>query len=174
LKGGNGGRGGSAFLPTNGATIVYSGAKNEATLITESRLIGLTTPGYPRLGTFNNSTGGATGGSTTVGLRFESGGDLILVDSFGGNTTITDRWFDGTGTPVTSAFEIRESPNKQFNEAFSTAPAAVGTWVDLTANRTWSYNDVGPSTAVSHIEIRETGSANIYESGYIQATNEGP
>jgi hypothetical protein len=174
LFGGNGGRGGSAFLPTNGATIVYSGAKNEATLKTESRLIGLTTAGYPRLGTYVNSTGGATAGSSNVGYRFESGGDLVLIDSFGGNTTLTNTWFDGTGTPVTTAFEIRESPDKQFNDPYSTAPAAVGTWVALTSDRTYTYNDVGPSTALSHIEIRETGSANIYESGYIQATNEGP
>jgi len=174
LEGGVGGRGGSAFLPTNGATIVYNGVKNEATLITESRLIGLTTEGYPFMNRFQQSSGGNSGASTDVGFRFETNGNLTLIDDLGGNTTRTDTWFGGTGTPDTTAFEIRETPSQQFNNSYDTRPASVGTWVTLDSSRTYEYNDVGPSSAFTHIEIRETGSANIYESGYISARAEGP
>jgi hypothetical protein len=170
--GGHGGRAGSAFLPTNSATIVYNGVKTEATLISEMRLLGQTTEGYAQLEQIIYNNGGFGGGVQTVGWTFSSVGLLTFNSSATPDTNYSNNWYGGPfGAVATGAdFEVRTVSGHFFGTAWSVEAAAIDTWIALGSDRVWSITGSGTTDTRSLYEIRSVGSSGILASGYLHAT----
>ncbi len=175
LTGGIGGRAGSAYLSTNGSTLVFNGAKSEATLITELRLIGESGAGFALMKSKNNNTAGGTAATSTGGFTFQINGDLLYIDSLNGDVTSTLYWFGGTGAPTTATYEVRSVSGTEYgNDSWTATGAAAGTWVDLDSPRTWSITNTGQREVQQQFEIRRVGSGGILESGILRLFMESP
>jgi hypothetical protein len=172
-RGGVGGTAGQAFLPTNGATITYNGAKTEATLISESRLIGETDTGYPELAKLLSANAGGGGFTEEGAWRFVAAdGNLIKEDSVSVNTTYTAYWYAGTGSPTGADFDVRLT--FQYEEGWTTSAAAINTWVSLSSDRVWEMSVTGPTANTSHFEIRRNSDSRLLTSGWMNLSMLGP
>lgn len=170
-RGGAGGTAGSAFLPTNGASIVYSGAKSESTLITELRLIGQTETGYAQLGASVSNGTLSSSFTEQYGWSFFANGTLQFDDSTKPDTNYTQYWYtDGTATGAD--YEVRTVTIT--GAGWTTAAAATGIWTDISVTRTWEISDTGPDQNITMFEIRLAGETDILTSGYLTASHAGP
>jgi hypothetical protein len=171
-RGGAGGTAGSAFFPTNGASIVYSGAKSEATLITENRLIGQTGAGFAHLAASISNGTLSSGLTEQYGWSFFENGTLQFDDSTKADTSYTAYWYDGSGVSTGADYEVRTVII--FGAGWSTAAAGTGVWTDISVTRTWEISDTGPDQNQTLFELRLAGSSDILASGWLTASHAGP
>lgn len=153
-NGGAGGNGGSAFLPTSGAVITFTGAKSEATLRIESRIKG-ETEGNLSLG--NKLILGYHVGighpSRDYGFIFQTNGTITQVNTDTGNTT--GSWW--SGNTVTGAnYEVRLTSATKAG-TWDVSAGADDSWFALSATRTWTYTTAASSQNAGAVyEVRRT------------------
>lgn len=154
LFGGVGGRGGRAFAPSGGAVISYSGAKNEATLRSEGRIKGETLANSINLIVIQSNSA-SDAGTTTHGWRFKSNGNLEKIQ-VANPVTYTDQWASVTETGFGANYQIRTgSRTGDIDGTWDVAAAAAGTWIDLSADRTWTFTHGGGLREVGQLfELR--------------------
>lgn len=169
--GGTGGRAGNAFFPTNGATIVHTGVKLEATLVSEGRLVGQLTTGWVELANIIYNNGGFGGGSQTVGWTFSNVGLLTFNSSATADTPYSNNWFGGpfSATAIGADFDVRTVVGHTSGTPWTVSAAAEGTFINLTTTRVWSLTGTSVENQ-SLYEIRSVGSTGILASGYLHAT----
>jgi hypothetical protein len=137
--------------------MTINGTKNEATLRSEGRIKGQSKAPYfmgqkstsdGADGTANRFTNDASdAASTTHGFVFTSDGRLQYLNS-NGDPFLTNYLFDtvATGQNIVGAdFEIRQvsGPGVTLTGSWDSEASAVGTWIDLSANRTYSFTHGG-------------------------------
>jgi len=175
--GGQGGRGGSAFYPTVGGTIAFNGAKSEATLRTEERLLGETASLINFVAFLNTDVSEI--GISTHGYYFDTDGRLYRVNSVSGNVALSGYWYGAA--PVTDiglGYQVRVRNTTGSDDTagtWTTAAAAAGTWVTINSARQWSItSSAGIETAGSLFEIRrlDAPTGDIAHSGYMAVTDE--
>jgi hypothetical protein len=155
--GGVGGNGGRAFSGT-GATISFNGAKSEATLRSEGRILGETggvTPLYVT-GGIEDFYGSGSPASSTHGGTWQSDGDLLFLGA--SNSLSTTKWINGTLVGIGAEYDIRALERPDCVDKFGTwdaSAAADNTWIGLSSNRTWSFTNVSGARDVAQVfEIR--------------------
>lgn len=155
LHGGIGGRGGQAFSQQGGVP-TFNGVKSEATLRSESRIKGDTESPAVNLGNFAQMFT-SQAASSTSGWRFDNNGNLVKIESVGGNTTFTNTWTSSTSGGIGANYEIRQRALSGDNiGSWDTNPGTIGDWFSLGSNRQWSFTVANPNftRAASLIEIR--------------------
>ena len=164
-RGGVGGRAGHAFLPANGGSITYSGAKSEATLRSEGRVKGLVStfiPAYNGSGAQNESVNISVAGLNNAGIIFELNGNLSKGNLSASPTLLTNRWLTATNGTEAAKYEIRERNNQgnittgqDVDGTWSTrVNVTPGTWSALTVDRQQSFALNNFNTSATLMEIR--------------------
>lgn len=151
--GGVGGTAGRAFY-ANGGALNLNGATSEAALISAGRIKGEIGPfgaaNFTSIVKFVSVAGAST---TSITLRND--GDVLRNP--GAQTTST-QWATGTLASFGDDYEIRTRNTAGSNDTSGTwtaTPAAAGTWIALTSDRTYSLNSAaGIESAASAVEIR--------------------
>jgi hypothetical protein len=151
--GGCGGNAGRAFYGIGSASMTLTGAKSEATLRSEGRIKGQSKAPYF---TGGSNTGIGTGAneqryinsasvaaSSVHGFTFKSDGSLQYLDG-DTNPIQTQLFMAGTGL-VGADFQVRQvsGPGTTQSGTWDAEAAAINTWVDLSADRTWSFTHGG-------------------------------
>jgi hypothetical protein len=144
LYGGRGGRGGRAFVP-NGATLVFNGTATESELRIAERLKGETT----EVAVFFNGANKlydifSVSGASTIGWTWQNDGQLVRRNSQEGDADQFRYWIrDAPEASFGDAYEVRirdRTPSEDQQGSWDTEPVAQGTFIDLTSDRTWSWN----------------------------------
>ena len=172
-----GGRAGAAFLPLNGANITFIGAKTEATLRSEQRILGSTESDFVVYGfvTFQTSADVSVPGSSTTGTTFRSDGNINQGDLSGGGPLITSQWLPTTNATEAVKYEIRErnGANDVSGTWASRVNVTPGDWSALTSSRTQSISSAsGIQGAVTMMEIRRADYTGLVATFYCRARDE--
>lgn len=153
-NGGLGGRAGDAFQSINGAAITFSGAKSEATLRSEGRVLG--DSDVVRLALPSTFVSVDTVSlSETIGITVSPNGQFTRTKPSGDTTS---DWATATLVGFGNDYDIRipsASPGSEtLSGTFDVSPGAVGTWFNLSVARTYSFTTASTRNTAALLEIR--------------------
>lgn len=167
-----GGNAGSAFYPTSGGGITLAGAKSEATLRTESRLIGEIF-GKAVLTDWRSATDFivGTGASSTITWTFLNNGKLRRIID-GSIFDYSTEWYVGSGFTA-GDYSVMYPANTEGGLGGWETGMASDTWYNLASSSSVSIsaNSVG-DTAISGFLIRRDSTGDVIASGVLTATIE--
>lgn len=176
--GGAGGNGGNAFYGTNGAVATFSGAKSEATLRSENRILGETTGRLVivdhQVTTFHVGSPSTTAAGWSwlndVGgtLRRKSGANL---------TNYTQYWYDHFDDITASDYEVRYVSGTVGGiggaSAWDLTFGVADTWYGLGSIRTMEINATDSfDNAIALVQIGRAGENKAIANGLISAAIE--
>lgn len=165
--GGMGGNSGSAFYGTSGAVISFDGAKSEATLRTESRILGETLGKIVLLNSYADDfiTGA---GSTSITWTFLTDGRLQRNQ--GGTTfNFTTQWYVGACTGANYQVRFLSDTAGGLGGGWDSGMTADA-WNTLSSSASVAISATGArDSAISGFQLRRTGETNIIASGILTA-----
>lgn len=157
--GGAGGNAGRAFYGVGSANLTLTGVKSEATLRAQGRIRGQSKGPYF---TGGSNTGIGTGAdeqrytndasvaaSSTHGFTFKSDGSLQYLNGIS-DPIQTQLFMAGTTGFVGTDFQVRQvsGPGTTLTGTWDSEAAAIDTWIDLSADRTWSFTHIGGGATI--------------------------
>lgn len=173
--GGLGGRAGDAYKSLQSATL--SGAKSEATLRSQGRILGEIGP-YLKLPSFSFNFWGFDIQPTNdnVGISFLTNGKTQEVNTTHG-TTASSIYYAPGGAGANYQVRERGQGGDHDGSAWTASAAAAGTWVDISTLRQWYRNFTGPGNAAGLFEMRRSdipsvGADDVMDSVYVKVTME--
>jgi hypothetical protein len=153
--GGVGGEAGNAFRSTNGSTATFNGAKSEATLRSENRIMGETSATRLVLNTFYSNDASVSGASTHS-ISFLATGDIEFVSSPSGPSGSQTGWLTVVGGTPGTGYEFRpRSLAGDGDGSFTSEPTPSASWTTLSSPVSWSLtSSAGTQFAAQLVEVR--------------------
>lgn len=153
----NGGIGGGAGRACT-APVTFSGAKSEATLRSEGRILGDVGAGLILPGTSYSSYAFELGGTpaANMGITFQSDGASLQINNkkSGVIPTASTTYFAPNGADY--QVRHRNLTGDLDGAAWTVEAAAPGTWITISANRTWYYSFTGFGNHAALFELRRS------------------
>ena len=109
------------------------------------------------LTTQSYSADGFSPGTVISGVRFDTDGTMVEIDSETGNVDETGEWWsDEPQASIGDGYEVQALSSGKTG-TWSTSAAADDTWITITANRQWDVQESGAFSAKSCTATFEIG-----------------